>query len=62
MKNASIAALVACTFLCGCSNQQVYDSAAGWRQAECNKLLDEAARTRCLATANQDYDAYRKQQ
>lgn len=45
-----------------CTERQLYDSAAGWRQSECNKILDDAARTRCMETANQDYDRYRKQQ
>jgi outer membrane murein-binding lipoprotein Lpp len=62
MKFTLIAAIVAGLLSCGCSSRQVYDAAAGWRQTECNKLLDDAARARCLATAGQDYDAYRKQQ
>lgn len=62
MKYASLAAIaVAALLQYGCSNRQVYESAAGWRQAECNKLLDDAARARCIATANRDYDTYRKQ-
>ena len=46
----------------GCTGRQVYDSAAGWRQSECNKIVDDAARTKCLETANQDYDRYHKTQ
>lgn len=46
----------------GCTHRQVYDSAAGWRQNECNKILDDAARTRCMQTATRDYDRYRKDQ
>lgn len=46
----------------GCTGRQVYDSAAGWRQSECDKLLDDAARAKCMETANKDYDRYRKEQ
>lgn len=62
MKCAAIAVIAAGILVCGCGSRQVYDAAAGWRQTECNKLLDDAARARCLATANQDFDTYRKQQ
>lgn len=44
-----------------CTERQLYDSAAGWRQTECNKILDDTARTKCMETANQDYDRYRRQ-
>ena len=46
----------------GCTGRQVYDSAAGWRQSECNKILDDAARAKCMETASKDYDRYRKEQ
>jgi hypothetical protein len=45
-----------------CTSQQMYDSAAGWRHHECDKLLDDAARARCIETASKDYDTYRKEQ
>jgi hypothetical protein len=45
----------------GCSGRQIYQSAAGWRQNECQKILDGAERARCLDSANKDYDTYSKE-
>jgi len=47
--------------LAGCSSQQLYDSAAGWRENECNKILETPRRERCLKEARQSHEEYRKQ-
>lgn len=47
--------------LTGCTSRQVYQSAAGWRQNECQKILEDAERARCMESANKDYDTYRKE-
>lgn len=58
-------ALLACALLCaqlaaGCSAEQVYNAAAGWRRNECYKLgTDTGQRERCLKEADRPYDAYR---
>jgi hypothetical protein len=46
--------------LAACSPKQLYDSAAGWREAECNKILDTPRRERCMKEAQQPYEEYRK--
>ena len=46
----------------GCTERQLYDSATGWRQSECNKILDQTARAKCLETATRAHDRYRKAQ
>jgi uncharacterized membrane protein len=43
----------------GCSSEQVYNAAAGWRRNECYKMADLAQRDRCLAEADRPYGAYR---
>jgi hypothetical protein len=53
-------AVVAFT-LAGCSSQQLYDSAAGWRENECNKILETPRRERCLKEARQSHEEYRRQ-
>jgi hypothetical protein len=45
----------------GCGGRQIYQSAAGWRQNECQKILEGAERARCLDAANKDYDTYSKE-
>lgn len=58
----TFAALAVLTgLLAGCSGQQMYDSAAGWRQQECNRITDAAERSRCLETANLEYERYRRE-
>jgi len=47
--------------LAACSGRQIYQSAAGWRQNECQRILENAERARCLESANKDYDSYRKE-
>jgi hypothetical protein len=56
-----VALLAAAVAQAGCSGRQIYDSAYGWRVHECQKILDDAERARCMQTANTDYDTYKKQ-
>ena len=51
---AALSALAACT------DQQLYNNAQGWREAECNKLLDTPRRERCMKEARQSHEEYRK--
>jgi hypothetical protein len=53
--------LLATLALAGCSGRQIYQSAAGWRMNECQKILEGAERARCLQSANKDYDTYKKE-
>lgn len=63
MRLCSLAGLMLVALLTSaCTTRQMYDSAAGWRRHECDKILDEAARARCMETASKDYDTYRKEQ
>ena len=62
MRHCSLAGLMLVALLTSaCTSRQMYDSAAGWRHHECDKILDEAARARCTETASKDYDTYRKE-
>ncbi|WP_019916094.1 hypothetical protein [Methyloversatilis discipulorum] len=47
--------------LVGCSSRQLYDSAASWRQQECDRIVDATERSRCLETANLEYERYRRE-
>lgn len=44
--------------LVGCSGRQIYQSGAGWRLNECQKILEDSDRARCVQQANKDYDTY----
>ena len=39
----------------GCSSQILENNAQGWREAECNKILDTPRRERCLKEARQSH-------
>ena len=45
----------------GCTSQQLYDNAQGWREAECNKMIDTPRRERCMKEADRPYQEYKKQ-
>jgi hypothetical protein len=47
--------------LAGCTSRQIHESATGWRQNECQKILEGAERARCMESANKDYDTYKKE-
>ena len=57
MKRA--AALLAIV-LSACSEQQLYNNAQGWREAECNKILETPRRERCMKEARQSHGEYKQ--
>ena len=59
MRRAAIALLLLAA--AACTSQQLYDNAAGWRENECNRILDTPQRERCLKEARQSHQEYRKQ-
>jgi len=56
-----LAVCVLALLACGCSNRQVYDSAGGWRLNECQKILNDDERVRCIEAANVPYDKYERE-
>ena len=53
------ALLLAGCLAAGCTSEQIYDSAQGWRRSECYKRVDLEQRERCLKEADRPYDVYR---
>ena len=47
--------------LTSCTSQQLYNNAQGWREAECNKILDTPRRERCMKEARQSFEEYKKE-
>ena len=45
----------------GCTSQQGYASAQSWQRSECNKLIDQSDRERCMANASMPYDDYKRE-
>jgi len=56
-----IAALVL-SILPACTSEQMYNSAHGWRQNQCTRIVDKAQYDRCMAQADAPYGSYKQQQ
>ncbi len=54
------ALVIVMTAVSGCSLQQVYSSAQGWQRNQCNRLVDQTERERCVANASLSYDDYQR--
>lgn len=51
---------VGAALLAGCSTQQAYYSAQQYERNQCERMLDQGARERCLANAAASYDDYKR--
>lgn len=47
--------------LTGCSTQQLYTTGKSWQRNECNRLMDQLDRDRCLSSTSISYETYKKQ-
>ena len=54
-----LALVLAASLAPGCTSEQVYNAAQGWRRNECYKIGDLAQRERCLKEADRPYGVYR---
>jgi hypothetical protein len=45
----------------GCSMEQIHSSSHAWQRNECDKLMDQQVRNRCLTTANTSNEEYKRQ-
>lgn len=44
----------------GCTSKQVYDTGQGWQRRECNKIVDQNERNRCMNDVNTTYEDYKR--
>ena len=56
-----VATILAASFLSACTAEQMYGSLHGWQANQCNRIPDKADADRCLASAPQTYDSYKRQ-
>ena len=45
----------------GCTWQQAYSAGQAWQRNECNRLIEQTERERCLRNTDLPYDEYRRQ-
>jgi len=56
LKNVSPPLILALTLLAAaCASSREGDSEREWQRAECNRVIDEKARERCLRRVDEDY-------
>jgi hypothetical protein len=55
-----VALAAALSALASCTSQRLQDNAAGWREAECEKMLDTRQRERCLKEVRQYNEEHKK--
>ncbi len=47
--------------LAACSTNEKLDSAREWQRAECNRIIDNESRMRCMRRVDDDYGRRREQ-
>jgi hypothetical protein len=45
----------------GCTSRQLYDTGQSYQRNQCERLLDQTERQRCLERANTTYDDYKQE-
>jgi hypothetical protein len=45
----------------GCTSQQMYSTGQEWQRNECNRIIDNLERSRCLEKVNTHYEDYKRQ-
>jgi len=45
----------------GCTTQQAYSAGQEWQRNQCNRMIDNAERSRCLDQLNTSYADYKRQ-
>ena len=45
----------------GCTTQQAYSASQEWQRNQCNRIIDNAERSRCFERANTTYEDYKRQ-
>ena len=61
MQTPATTLITAALLLAGCSTQLAYNAAQGWQRQECQKMLDQQQRQRCLDSNATSYEDYRRQ-
>jgi len=55
MKQGVSAVFASALALCGCASSSNLDSGREWQRAECNRIIDNESRVRCLKRVDDDY-------
>jgi hypothetical protein len=55
--------LLTCFIACAsCSNKELYNASRGWQQNECQKIVENEDRARCMEAATKSFEQYKKEQ
>ena len=58
MRDISTIYILALLFIGGCSAKQGYFALHDWQRQECNNIVDNDERERCIAEAGRAYEEY----
>ena len=47
--------------LSGCSAGQLYATGQSWQRNQCNQIMDQQERSRCLSSTHTSYEAYQQE-
>ena len=45
----------------GCTTRQMYATGQEWQRNQCNRIIDNVERNRCLEQVNTSYENYKRQ-
>jgi hypothetical protein len=45
----------------GCTTQQAYSTSQEWQRNQCNRIVDNVERSRCIEQINMPYSDYKRQ-
>lgn len=52
---------IAAVSLPGCSTGQLYATGQSWQRNQCNQIMDQQERSRCLSSTHTSYEAYQQE-
>jgi hypothetical protein len=52
---------LACSLSAGCTQQQLYATGQAYQRNQCQQLLEQGERDRCLSKTNSSYDDYKRE-
>lgn len=56
----AVVAAIAILTATGYTTQQLHNTGQAWQRNECNKIMDQQERSRCLSNASTSYETYKK--
>lgn len=56
-----ICSLATVVMITGCTTRQAYITGQEWQRNQCNRIVDNVERSRCIEQSNMSYEDYKRQ-